>query len=71
VNDRVEIYNNDSGGFEWAVKTFINRFRKSGLLKDLKLREAYESPSERRRRKDGEAMRRKKRREKRQRDVEN
>ena len=49
--------------FEWAVKTFCNRFKKSGILTELKQREGFESPSQRRRREKAENIRRSKRRE--------
>jgi small subunit ribosomal protein S21 len=62
MNDRIEIFNNPTqGDFEWALRTFINRFKKSGLLAELRLREAFESPSQKRRRKVGESARRRKR----------
>jgi small subunit ribosomal protein S21 len=56
---QVVVYND----FEGALKTFSKQFKNSGLLKELKLKESFESKSERRKRKDREAVRRMRKRE--------
>jgi small subunit ribosomal protein S21 len=43
--------------FEQALKTFSIRVKKSGLLRELKLRQAFEKPSQRRRRERAENIR--------------
>jgi len=47
--------------FETALKIFTARFKKSGILGELKLRKAFESPSQKRRRKKAESVKRLKR----------
>jgi len=49
--------------FEASLKVFLNRFKKSGVLAELKLRESYESPSEKRRRKKADNIKRSRKRE--------
>lgn len=64
----VEVYvkdKNDKKGWETAVavalKEFKKRVKKEGILQDLRNREAYMSPSKKRRFRKNEAMKRRKR----------
>jgi len=53
----------DERGIDSALRTFKKLIAKEGLLKDLKRRQHYEKPGERRRRKRREALRRLRRQE--------
>jgi small subunit ribosomal protein S21 len=48
-------------GIEQAMRVFKKLIHKEGLLKDLKRREHYEKPGDRKRRKQREAVRRRRR----------
>ena len=48
----------DNNNFEKALKIFKKKVMNDGILKDLKKHQAYEKPSEKRRRNAAEAVRR-------------
>ena len=55
----MEITLRDEDRLEVVLKKFRRLITKAGLFQDLKKRRFYESPSEKRRRKDKQALRRK------------
>jgi small subunit ribosomal protein S21 len=53
-----EVVIKDNESLEHALKRFRNDLQKSGIIKELKKREFYEKPSERKKKKLAEAKRR-------------
>lgn len=56
---QVNVYGDD---FEKTINQFKKLVNKDGILRQLKIRSTFESPSQRRKRKDAESVRRMKRR---------
>lgn len=53
----LQIVIHDDESFERALKRFKKKCEKAGILSDLRKHRHYEKPSERRKRKEAEAMR--------------
>jgi ribosomal protein S21 len=59
----------NSGGFESLLNRFTTLIQASGLLSELKRRQEYEKPNEKRRRKKNESMMKKNKKERRNRNA--
>ncbi len=58
---KVELRKDDS--IDKALKKFKSKIRKEGILEEMKRREFYEKPSQRRRREKAQAVKRERRRQ--------
>lgn len=59
ANDMVKVYQQNNEDFELMLKRFTRKCRKEGIIDDFRKRMHYKKPSELRRRKHYEAIRKK------------